>query len=333
MTKDQSAPIRRGVSLYSFQEEYGDGRLDLEGCVRTVAELGATGVEIVADQSVPGNPEPDEAFYGQWAGWMKKYGLTPVCDDIFINTSLYKNRNLTIREGVVEMKKQLKFAHRIGCDTVRLVSMTPPELIEPCLDYATELNVCMALEIHAGMGFNHPESKRFIDLMTKLDSPHVGLIVDMGIFCDKYPRIVADFYRRQGVRPELVDYLLQAYANRSLDTTHAIDPKVVEKFQPKGVEFEFIAMVGGFEFNDYGVLKQYLPYLKNFHGKFYEMVDDSTEYSIDYPKILGILKEIGYQGYICSEYEGNRFLHDAFPVDSVAQVRLHQNMMKTVLGV
>ena len=38
-----------------------------------------------------------------------------------------------------------------------------------------------------------------------------------------------------------------------------------------------------------------------------------------------------YSGWISSEYEGNRWIHDAMPVDSVGQVRLHQQMLKKLL--
>ena len=81
--------------------------------------------------------------------------------------------------------------------------------------------------------------------------------------------------------------------------------------------------------------KKMLPYLKytsHIHGKFYEMVDETTEYSIPYDEIVPRLIEGGYNGYIDSEYEGNRWIQDAFPVDSKEQVRRHQVMLKKLLG-
>ena len=35
--------IKRGVSLYSFQNETFQGKMTLEDCIRTCAELGARG--------------------------------------------------------------------------------------------------------------------------------------------------------------------------------------------------------------------------------------------------------------------------------------------------
>ena len=62
------------------------------------------------------------------------------------------------------------------------------------------------------------------------------------------------------------------------------------------------------------------------------MVDDTREYSIPYDQIIAALIEGGYAGYLSSEYEGNRHIQDAFPVDSVEQVRRQHAMFKTLLG-
>ena len=42
--------IKRSVSLYSYQDEFYLGKLDLEGCLRETAATGATGVELLAEQ-------------------------------------------------------------------------------------------------------------------------------------------------------------------------------------------------------------------------------------------------------------------------------------------
>ncbi|HCD2380201.1 TPA: xylose isomerase, partial [Klebsiella pneumoniae] len=39
----------------------------------------------------------------------------------------------------------------------------------------------------------------------------------------------------------------------------------------------------------------------------------------------------GYEGYVCSEYEGNRWVEDAQEVDSLEQVRRQQLMFCRLL--
>jgi hypothetical protein len=71
--------------------------------------------------------------------------------------------------------------------------------------------------------------------------------------------------------------------------------------------------------------------IHNIHGKFYEMTEDLVEPSIPYDEIVAVLKKGGYDGYICSEYEGNRWIEDAHEVDSVEQVRRQQAMLKNLI--
>ena len=79
-------------------------------------------------------------------------------------------------------------------------------------------------------------------------------------------------------------------------------------------------------------LLQHIPRIFHIHAKFYEMLDDGTEFSIPYDKIIPILIEGGYDGYLSSEYEGNRHIQDVYEVDSVEQVRRQQEMFKSLLG-
>ena len=75
----------------------------------------------------------------------------------------------------------------------------------------------------------------------------------------------------------------------------------------------------------------YIGLIHNIHGKFYEMTEDYEEFSIPYDEIVSVLKKGGYDGYICSEYEGNRWVEDAEEVDSVEQVRRQHVMLKRLI--
>jgi hypothetical protein len=76
----------------------------------------------------------------------------------------------------------------------------------------------------------------------------------------------------------------------------------------------------------------YIHRIHNIHGKFYQMDADYVEPSIPYDTIVDVLKQGGYQGYICSEYEGNRWIEDYQEPDSVEQVRRQQVMLARLIG-
>jgi sugar phosphate isomerase/epimerase len=86
-----------------------------------------------------------------------------------------------------------------------------------------------------------------------------------------------------------------------------------------------------YTWNDPRNMLDYMPYIHHIQAKFYEMTDDGVEYSIPYDKIIPVLIEGGYTGYLSSEYEGNRHIQDAFDVDSVEQVRRQHAMFQRLL--
>jgi len=92
--------IKRGVSFYSFQEEYFLGQLDIEGCIKASADIGALGIEIIPEQMMRGYPNITDDFYRQWHSWMDTYGTTPVASDLFIDTKKFPGRWLTVDEQV-----------------------------------------------------------------------------------------------------------------------------------------------------------------------------------------------------------------------------------------
>jgi hypothetical protein len=47
---------------------------------------------------------------------------------------------------------------------------------------------------------------------------------------------------------------------------------------------------------------------------------------------MEVLKKGGFNGYIASEYEGNRHIQDIYEVDSVEQVRRHQVMLEKMIA-
>lgn len=138
--------------------------------------------------------------------------------------------------------------------------------------------------------------------------------------------------------PHIVQYLVDGYNNQEL-------PHAGDEGAGKESLAEIVIKLGGREKDIYLAymgthmiysnpprLLDYMKHIKHFHGKFYEMLPDCTEYSIPYDRIIPVLQEGGYRGYINSEYEGNRWIDDAFEVDSIEQVSRHHNLLKQLLG-
>lgn len=323
--------IKRGVSLYSFQNETFLGLMNLEDCIRTCADMGAMGIEIIGEQSFWGHPEqpvPDTEI-DHWHTLMEKYGTTPISHDFMLDYKRYKGREMPFDEQVTSVRNDVDFGSRLGMKYIRALVSVAPEVLVAAAPYAEEKGIVILTEVHAPLHFDHPWIIRHAEAYDKSGSKALGFLPDMGMFLHAFPRVWKERFIRNGVPQRIADYVEKAYADRVLSEY------VVNNVREMGGEGPAIGMAETLRHNAAFEPKRmldFMPYIHNIHGKFYEMTEDLVEPSIPYDEIVRVLKQGGYEGYICSEYEGNRWIEDAEEVDSVEQVRRQQEMLKRLIG-
>ena len=321
--------IKTCVSLYSLQDEYLNHRMDLAECMRYVKQCGAEGVEILPDQMIKGTPHPSEAELQKWHAAVAETGLKPVIADVFLNTNLYKNRTLTRRECIDMLIDEIKLADKMGIRMLRLVSMVPYWVLEPLLPYCEQYDVAVAVEVHAGMAFDEPATLAFIEEMKRLDSKYIGLVIDTGIFCRRFPRVVRQYEESVGSSPVMFDFIESTFDDNGGDF-HQYMKKAGWKF-PAEIDAQLndhdrmmAHIMDGYENYAYEVMDEYLPYIKHFHFKMFEMTEEGPEYSMDYKSLLQYLHDHNWSGYVSSEYEGNRFTLAGMPMQEKKQVAMQQ---------
>lgn len=336
--------IKRGVSLYSLQDEYARKRMTLEDIFKALKGMGVQGIELISDQMIHGAPHPTSETIAMWKGLMDRYGFDYVSNDIFINSTLYRNRRLTLAEQQKLLEDEVINAHNLGFGLVRLVSNTDARLIKPLLPVAEKFGVVMALEIHAGMSLTSPGTKAFLDQMLELASPWVGIVVDCGIFSKRMPRVSRQYFESLGLSKDVADYIdgifekgsdpFRFFAANNIQNLQGDMPfpDELKAMFKNPVDVEYVIMSSGYENTPFSDLDPYMPYLRSIHGKCYEMTDTGEEYSIDYAGFIQYLRDKDWSGYICTEYEGNRFVLIDHEVDSPEQVRRHQAMLQKYLG-
>ena len=316
--------IKTCVSLYSLQDEYLNHRMNLRQIMQFVKEKGSEGVEILPDQMLKGAPDLSEETVRDWHDILVETGLTPVIADVFLNTNLYKNRTLTHRECIDLLIKEIQQANRLGIHLIRFVSMVPYWVIRPLLPYCEQYDVTIALEVHAAMAFDIPETNAFIEEMKAVNSPYVGLVIDTGIFCKRFPRVVRAYETNNGTSEQVFDYIDTLFAkgsdlHRELREHNFQYPPELEAAIQSEHDRMFVPLCDGYENYDFSVLDEYMPYIKHFHFKLFEMTPDG-EYSMDYKGLLQYLHDHDYDGYVATEYEGNRFTLPGHPMQEKEQV-------------
>ncbi len=323
--------IKRGVSLYSYQNETFLGKMTLEDCVRISVELGARGIEVIGEQTFWGWPEAgvDEAAVGDWHRIIEKYGAVPVSHDFMLDYKRYKGRMMPFEEQVASVRKDIDFGARLGMKYIRSLVSVAPEVLVAAAPHAEEKGIKILLEVHAPLHFDHPWIIRHAEAYEKSGSDALGFLPDMGMFLFRFPRVWKERFIRNGVPRNIADYIEKAYEDRMLSEYLILN---VREMGGTG------AAIGMAETTRHNAafepkrMLDFMPRIHNIHGKFYEMADDTHEYSIPYDEIVRVLKKGGYSGYICSEYEGNRWIEDVEEVQSVEQVRRQQAMLKTLIA-
>ncbi len=327
--------IKSSVSLYSLQYQYLWGKMSLEDIFRFVKEIGSDGIELLPDQMLHGTPTPSEETYQMWDALVEKYQLGLACDDIFLNTNLFANRELTKRECIDLIKKEIVMAHRLGFKTIRLVSMVPAWILEPCLECAIENDVTLNIEIHAGLGFGVKKTDEYINEMLRLNSPYIGIVPDTSLFMKRAPRVMTNYCDKVlgGLNPDIVKYTDEVFASGTdffqlnLKSKDGMDPKLKSLIKSPADGF-YAANISGYENRKLSELDGVADYIKHVHFKLYEMTEEGEEYSIDYLEILKYLHEHNYNGYVSTEYEGNRWVLPDHEIPEIEQVRAHQKMIQ-----
>lgn len=322
--------IKRGVSLYSYQEEFYTGKMNLEDCIREAAKAGATGIEFLPEQMLPTFPNISDKFVNQWHEWLEKYNVEPIAYDAFLDNKLFANRMLTTSENVAMMKRDLKIASRLGCKVLRTLVSTPLEVIKQSLDYAEEVNVKIALEVHAPFTFGTPWFEERLDYIKESGTKWFGIMPDFGIFTKRIGSIFQDSYNRKGGTPEIIKMISDNYEN-GINRDETFE-KVSQMPSATEADKAFAEFCRHFVYTDPQILVENMPYIVHIHGKFYDITEELQETSIPYDDVIKMLKDAGYDGYICSEYEGNRHIQDYMEVDSIEQVRRHQALLENVIG-
>ena len=242
--------IKSSVSLYSLQYQFLWGKMSLEDIFKYMKELHVDGIELLPDQMLKGTPEPSEETYAMWNDLVKKYDLGLACDDIFLNTNLYKNRELTKRECIDLIKKEIVMAHRLGFKVIRLVSMVPAWVLEPCLETAALNDVALCIEIHGGLGFDVPKTEEYLNEMIRLDSPYIGIVPDTSLFCRKVPRVVSNYCREvYKTNDDIIKYAEEVFASGTdffaLNLkNNGMDPKLKSLIKDPAKDMFFCAKPG-----------------------------------------------------------------------------------------
>ncbi len=322
--------IKLGLTLYCFTPEYAKGILDLEGIIRTAREMGYTGYEIVATQMCPDYPYVSDRFLGELQAINSYYGMEIISYAANMDRGMRRDRNLTEEEMLQRAVIDLKSANKLGCHVMREQYLCGPRVLGRLAEYAEEYDVRVGIEIHNPEYPTSPYMKEYMDVIQERGSRYIGFIPDFGCFAVKpnYPNWLAAV--RMGAREEMLR-LSEKLRYDEVPLEEA--KKIMLEKGANGAEMgAFNGMYGFVTFYkepDLEGLRKIIPYCVEMHGKFHYIHENLCEHSIPYEKILPIIQESDFEGYIMSEYED----HDPVTGNTLVQMKRHIDMEKKILGI
>lgn len=325
-----AARVKRGVSLYSFQEEMFLGQMTIEDCVAFAASIGANGIEILPEQNMPSFPNIDDRQVAWWKELMAKHGTELTCYDMFLDTKARKDRLMTDEEQIASIRRDLTLCNRLGIRNMRVLVFVRPDILERCVPYAEELDVHMGVEVHAPWNLDHAWILRTVEVADRLGTKHLGLLPDMGIFMKHYPPVYRDRFIRQGARPEVAQFIVDQHEQKIMAEYTIYEVAVKMKGNP--AEVRMAEILRHQPYANPKRIRDYIPYFRHIQAKFYEMTEDDRDPTHSYDEVIPELIAGGWNGYLSSEYEGNRWIQDVQPVDSREQVRRQHRMFERLIA-
>ncbi len=340
--------IKRGVSLYSYQQEEWFGRWTWRDQLKEVALNldGANGIEIISEATIPQYPYPSEAFIDEFNSEMARWGLVATTLDAFPDSLQFRRDHVMNDAEMAErLKIDLRLAKKLGMKNIRVLGNTI-DCVKLALPLAEELDITISQEIHFPSPIKRdPNSKRYNKIMDILEfiekngTKHYGFQPDFGVFRTAPSDVYLGYYFRMAGYEEYEDHVkavMDAFKCMSYEDLVEWAKKTYPKvFNGGWADGELRPASAAPE-----ELKLIAPYIYCVHGKFFHMVempDRPGEYedlAVDTEGAIRVLKEIGYEGYIDSEYEGQRSQQDrgeAYLASEIEEVRRHQKMLKRLI--
>ncbi|MEV5072734.1 hypothetical protein MRBLMI12_004397 [Microbacterium sp. LMI12-1-1.1] len=298
-----TSPWSLGVCTFSFAGELRRGRA-LRACLDEVAAIGGyAGVELLGAQVAQGYPNPSSAEIRQLGTIVRDAGLVPLVYGAYTDPG----RQL----GPSTDDDLLNWAQN-GLDTAALLGSSfarinlPPKagLLSRATELAAQRNLVLLTELHAVTSAD-PYVQDLLAAFTQIDSPNLGLTLDLSCVMQAIPDGFVDELLRPALPAAAIDAILDGWAAD----------------QPEGETLDALAALGGddlvaaarplvgrmrrlFRRSSPDWLPDVLPHTKVVHGKFFEIVD-GHEAAVPLEEIFHEFRAAEFDGHLLAEFEGH----------------------------
>ena len=283
---------KRGVSIYTYSGVLY-WQMTLEDCFKEMYDMNATGLEMLTSH-IEGYPNPTDEWIENFKAMCAKYNIVPVEYGHWVDSRRHIGRELTTQESYDMLVRDIKLANKLGFTVGR-----------------TKLGVIDRPGI--------PE----METLTPVRNWQEFIKMALPVAEENNFRMCPEIHMPTLLKSKMVDdYVEFIEQNNTKWFGLNIDFGV---FAPRNYEIPGIPN----EVSQPEDIIPLLPYTYACHAKFNDMSEDCIETNTPYDRILQIMVEHKWDGYLLSEYEGQ---NKSEPGYASEQLRRQHVMMKRLLG-
>ena len=186
---------KRGVSLYSYSAEFGFEKT-LEDCFEELKDMGAHGIEILANTHIENYPNPTDAWVDKWFALCEKYEVVPVEYGHWVDCRVLQDRVLSTEEAIAMLERDMRLAHRLGFHILRtkmsvITDDLDPvenwrEIIKGVLPLAERLDLKLCPEIHIPTNLKSRMVQDYVAFIQETGTKNFGLNIDFSVFRTRF---------------------------------------------------------------------------------------------------------------------------------------------------
>ena len=170
--------MKLGLSLYSFGADVHAGKMTIHDAIRRAAEIGCDGVEIIAEQHIPGWPNPSLDDLTEIRELTASLGMEIFCFSCYFGKNVRSDRPQSFDELVHEAKRMIALTAYLGAPIMRPAFNAEPvgqliDFVNAVLPTLEKYGVIWGVELHAP----HPPSY-YLEALDAVDSPWFRLVPD-----------------------------------------------------------------------------------------------------------------------------------------------------------
>ncbi|MBD3943566.1 restriction endonuclease subunit R [Microbacterium sp. NEAU-LLC] len=295
--------------------------------VGIVADGVADSIEVEAGQVWRSFPTPTDAEVDALRERLREVGGVVTIVGGSIDDWATTARRRTTDERLAFLAPQLRAASRLGARGVRVpYGQAGAELLQQVQPLLADLGIVLYEEIQGQQTLDVDAVLANLEVLRRLDDPHVRVLVDISMLMPSLPPSYLDELRAGGVDAHLLDRLEHEWL--APGTHDAVVATLREGRVPAAVHTLFMNLLVRFGRSSVADIEPLLPLTTGVHLKFWDLDDADGRVSQPIADIGAALRRVGFTGTLTSEWGG----HEWLDADAAVMTRAHLDLARTALA-